>query len=122
MKATKTQKFMLFSLGAWFEEANERIKDKPLKVSISKALFIDLVQNAGIAEKQERALYKNLETLEKKKLVSYKHRELELTAKGNRLYQEIKKELSPYFNVRKKLTEKSPTSYTKKVQTVFSEF
>ena len=73
MKQSKVHSFILFSLGAWFEEANKHIEDKPLQVSISKKTFIELVMNAGIARKQERALYKNLETLEKKKLISYEN-------------------------------------------------
>ena len=119
MKYTKTQRFMLFSLGAWFEEANKRIKDKPLQVSISKTLFIELVLKSGIAKKQTRALYKNLEVLEKKKLISYENKGLKLTKRGEKLYTAIKNGINPYMNVLKKLREKSPTSYTRKVQTVF---
>ena len=119
MKWTKVQKFILYALGRWFEEANKRIKDKSLTVSISKSHFIDVVMNAGIAKKQQRALYKNLETLEKKRLVSYSNKELFLTKRGEHWYKEIKSEMEPYIHVVKKLQEKSPTSYTKKVQTVF---
>ncbi len=120
MKSTKTQRFMLYSLGKWFEEANRKIKAKNLKVSISKTLFIELVLNAGFAKKQKRALYKNLEVLEKKKLISYRNRELELTKKGDKLFKEIKEDIMPYINVYKKLEDKSPTSYTRKVQTIFT--
>ena len=119
MKRSKTHSFILFSLGAWFEEANKRIEDRPLEVSISKKTFIELVMNAGIAKKQERALYKNLEHLEKKKLVSYINTGLELTKKGQKRYDKIKSEMAPYINVLEKLVTKSPTSYTRKVQTVF---
>jgi len=119
MKTTRVQSFILFTLGKWFEEANKKIKDRPLQVSISKATFIGLVKTAEFAKKQERALYKNLEILEKKKLISYKNKELELTKKGEKLYEEISRNLEPYFNVFKKLKEKNPISYTKKVQTIF---
>ncbi len=119
MKSTKVQNFILFTLGKWFEEANKKIKDKPLQVSISKTIFIDLVKTAKFAKKQERALYKNLEILEKKKLISYKNKELELTKKGKILYEDIDKRLEPFFNVFKKLKETDPTSYTRKVQTIF---
>ena len=40
MKTTKVQEFILFALGKWFEEANKKITDKRLEVSISKKLFI----------------------------------------------------------------------------------
>ena len=121
MKTTKVQRFILFALGKWFEEANKKIKHKPLKVSISKRIFIDLVKTAKIAQKQERALYKNLEILEKKKLVEYKNKELDLTKRGKKLYEEINKGVLPYLNVFKKLKDKSPISYTKKVQTIFKK-
>ena len=110
---------MLYSLGKWFEEANKKIKNKNLQVSISKSLFIELALNAGFTKKQKRTLYKNLETLGKKKLISYKNKELELTKKGNKLFLEIKNDLKPYIQVYKKLKEKNPNSYTRKVQTVF---
>jgi hypothetical protein len=119
MKYTKTQRFILFSLGAWFEEANKKIGDKPLKVSISKKSFIELARNSGIAKKQERALYKNLEVLEKKKLLTYETKELKLIKKGETLYKKVREELDPFINLLYKLMTKSPTSYTKKVQTVF---
>lgn len=118
MKSTKTQNFILFSLGKWYEEANKKIKGKPLEVCISKKSFIELVTKASLAKKQERALYKNLETLEKKKFISYKNKELMLTKKGKKLYDKLNKEISPYLNLYDKLKSKSPTSYTKKVQTI----
>jgi len=119
MKTTRVQNFILFTLGRWFEEANKKIKNKSLTVSISKKLFIELVKVAQFAKKQERALYKNLEILEKKKLIEYKNKELELTKKGKELYEDISKRLKPFFNVFKKLKEKDPIGYTKKVQTIF---
>ncbi|MBD3163725.1 hypothetical protein GF323_00835 [Candidatus Woesearchaeota archaeon] len=119
MKSTRNQRFILYSLGKWFEEANNQIRNRPLKVSISKALFIELALKSGIAKKQKRALYKNLEVLEKKKLITYRYRELELTKKGEKLYKEIKRHMDPYILIYQKLKEKSPTSYTRKVQTVF---
>lgn len=119
MKTTRVQNFILFTLGKWFEEANKKIKHQPLKVSISKVSFIDLVKTANFAKKQERALYKNLEILEKKKLIEYQNKELELTKRGKILYDDINKRLSPFFNVFQKLKEKDPISYTKKLQTIF---
>lgn len=51
MKITKTEQFILYSLGKWFEEANRKIKSGNLKVSISKSLFIELVIKANFAKK-----------------------------------------------------------------------
>ncbi|MFH2028316.1 MAG: hypothetical protein ABIJ08_04220 [Nanoarchaeota archaeon] len=118
MKTTKVQNYILYALGKWFEEANKRIKDKPLAVSINKVTFINLVKNAKIAKKQERALYKNLEILEKKRLVNYMNKELELTQKGEKLFKNIEKEVLPYFNLITQLKEKDPIRFTRKLQTV----
>ncbi len=119
MKMTKVQKYILYALGKWFQEANKRIKDRPLVVSINKVSFIEIVKKAKIAKKQERALYKNLEILQKKKLVSYENKELKLTAKGERLFRKIESEVIPYFKLIKTLKEKDPIKYTRKLQTVF---
>jgi hypothetical protein len=119
MQVTKTQKYILYALGKWFEETNKKIKDQPLKVSISKSVFIDLVKKAKIADKQSRALYKNLETLEKSKLISYKNKELELTKKGDNIYKQIEKDIIPYIKLIKKINQKDTLKYTRKVQTVF---
>ncbi len=118
MKTTTTQEFMLYSLGKWLEEANKKIK-KPLKVSISKSLFIDAIKKSGIAKKQKRALYKNLEILEKKKLTVYKNKELKLSPKGKKLYNGIDKHIKPYITIHNQLKEKDPKKYTKRIQTVF---
>ena len=75
--------------------------------------------NAGIAKKQERAIYRNLEELEKKKSIAYVNKSLALTKKGEKLYAKIKEDMAPYINVLDKLVTESPTSYTRKVQTVF---
>tara|TARA_Y100000310_G_scaffold338217_1_gene427260 strand:- start:1185 stop:1547 length:363 start_codon:yes stop_codon:yes gene_type:complete len=119
MKTTKVQEYILFTLGKWVEEANKKIKQKNLAVSISKTTFISLVKKAEFAKKQARALYKNLELLEKKKLISYVHKELKLTTRGRKLYEEINKRLDPFFGVLEKLKSKNPIEYTKKLQTVF---
>ncbi len=118
MKPSKTQDFILFTLGKWYEEANKKIKGKPLEICISKKTFIELAMKSGVAKKQERALYKNLELLEKKKIIIYSNKELLLTPKGKRLYEKINKNLLPYLNLYEKLKSNSPTSYTKKVQTI----
>ncbi|MBU0615489.1 MAG: hypothetical protein KJ601_05320 [Nanoarchaeota archaeon] len=121
MKPTKVQKYILFTLGSWFEKANEKIKDKPLEVSISKKTFIGFAIKAGVAGKQERALYRNLELLEKSKLVSYSNSELKLTKKGEQLYTKICQELNPYLCVLSKLETENPIKYCKKVQTIFKD-
>jgi predicted transcriptional regulator len=119
-QATNVQKFILFTLGSWYLEANRRFLDRQIEIVISKATFIDLVLRANLAQKQARALYKNLEDLEKRKLVSYAHKSLALTVKGQRLFEKIYHELRPYVNVIHALKQKDPFSYARPVQTVLS--
>ena len=119
MALTKKQQFILYSLGRWYLEANKKLKEQPLEIAISKAVFIDLIKKAHITERDERTLYKHLETLEKKKIVSYKNKNLSLTARGRRLFEEINKELLPFTTVLEILKAKDPLSYSRKAQTIF---
>ena len=121
MLLTPTHKFILFTLGFWYNEANKKLKDKNLAVSISKALFIDIVKKSGIVEKQERALYKNLELLENIKLIKYENKGLILTKKGENIYSKVYEEMIPYRNIMWLVNEKDPLSYSKKIQTKFIE-
>ncbi len=120
MVLTRVQKFILYTLGIWYEEANKRLRDKPVEIAVSKGVFIDLVKKAKIVEKQERALYKNLEVLEAKRLISYTNKDLALTERGKKHFLQLSTELHPYLYVGRLLREKDPLSYSKKVQTVFS--
>ena len=69
MSLNKTQQRILYSLGQCYQKLNEPYQGKPLKVRISKIAFIELLKQADFVQKQERALYKNLELLEKKKFL-----------------------------------------------------
>lgn len=119
MLLTQTHKFILFALGFWYREANKKLEHKSLTVFISKALFIDIVKKSGIVEKQPRALYKNLELLEKNRLIKYDNKSLSLTKKGEIVFNKIYNEMKPYMNVIKLVTEKDPLSYSRKLQTRF---
>ena len=66
---------------------------------MTKSVFIRALMNAGIAGKTERALYQNLEFLEKKKLVSYDNKVLQLTDRGRKRFEKIVDEVSPYLAV-----------------------
>ena len=119
MKITNKQKFILYTLGKWYAEANKKLKGKPLHVMISKSVFIDVAKKAKMVKKKERALYKNLELLEKKKLISYTNKNLALTDKGKKLFVKLNEELNPYLKVTDTLKKKDPLSYSRKAQTVF---
>jgi hypothetical protein len=120
MVVGKKQIFILFTLGQYYVEANKRLKGMPLHVFISKKLFIDIVKKAHLAEKKERALYKNLEDLEKKKYVTYENHCLKLTAKGQRMFERVHKEYGPYLNLARVLDKTDIARYTK-AQTVFTQ-
>lgn len=120
MELTPAHKFILFTLGFWYREANKKLQSKNLYVSISKALFIDIIERAGIVDKQARALYKNLELLEKNKLISYDNKSLSLTEKGKKEFERIYSDFKPYMVVIKLVSEKDVLTYSKKLQTRFS--
>lgn len=119
MRLTKKLEFMLFSLGYFYEQANLRFKNKPLKIVISKRSFIDLIKRSEIVSKGERAIYRNLENLENKGYISYKNRVLRLTRKGKQKYINMKKIILPYLNLVNTLSGKDMLRYIKKSQTVF---
>jgi hypothetical protein len=118
MKVTRTQKWMIFALGSWFGEAQKKIHGSPLLVSVSKIAFIDFLLSTGLVTKHKRALYKNLEVLEKRKWIVYDNRELLLTHTGLRTFEKIYEELLPYLTVKDKLASQDVLKYTKKVQTI----
>ena len=100
MSLTKTQQRILYSLGQCYQKLNEPYQDKPLKVRISKIAFIELIKQADFMQKQERALYKNLELLEKKKLLEYIDKKIRLTQKGQRFFNKIEKEVRPWISIK----------------------
>ena len=120
IRTTSVQKFILFTLGSWYLEANRRFTNTPVEIVVSKAAFIGVVIRAHFAQKHARALYKNLEDLEKKKLISYHNKSLVLTKKGQRTFEAIYRELRPYVNVIYALKQKDPLSYARKMQTVLA--
>jgi hypothetical protein len=88
---------------------------------MSKAAFIELARAAGMVQKKERALYKNLEALEKQKLIMYENKNLALTPKGHRVYENVLGDLEPYLAVSQLLTSQDVLRYTKKVRAVLAK-
>ena len=111
---------MLFALGACYEECNKRLS-APLEVSVSKARFIELALRSGITGKRPRSLYKNLEALEKQKLIVYDSRNLQLTSKGKNLFAKVQKEVKPYIDVNSILASKDILKFAKKAQTILKQ-
>ncbi|MFH1317087.1 MAG: hypothetical protein ABII01_06210 [Candidatus Woesearchaeota archaeon] len=119
MKLTIKTKLILFALGAYYKIMNRRFKSKGLEVALSKSDFISLVKNAGIEKKQPRSIYKNLETLEKKRYITYDNKTLKFTPAGEKRFKSIEKELMPYFRIIDTIKMKNVTRFTKKPQTLF---
>lgn len=119
MQLTRVQEHILFTLGHWYAEARLKLPAE-LELSLSKKAFIESLLAASIAGKKERALYRNLEDLEQRKLLAYRNRALSLTPAGQRVYESISRKLAPFLGVVDALRQKDPLRYSKKIQTAFS--
>src|SRR3989338_2699113 len=93
---TRSQQLVLYSLGLCYQQLNKRFEDKPLEASVSKIAFIDMVLSSGLFAKKARALYKNLETLEKKKLIVYGHKHIHFTQRGYTAFGRLIREFEPF--------------------------
>jgi len=113
MRVSKPQAFVLFALGRCYEECERRFADKPLKINMTKKAFIQLARVAGMVKKGERAMYKNLENLEKKKLIEYKNRSLKLTLRGEKHFHDILNKIEPYLSVSLFLHSENVLKYIK---------
>jgi len=117
VKISKKHQFVLYALMEYLKKLNKRFKDQPLEASVSKIDFIRLLQNLRIVEKSQRGLYKNLEVLEKRKLIAYENRFLKLTQRGLKAVQQKETEINPYIRLLVDL-EKADIK-TSKAQTYF---
>ena len=95
MKITKSQKLILYALGHFYNQLNQPLA-KPLKLRTSKIAFITFLLHSSLVTKQERALYKNLEILEKKKLISYENKMIKLSSNGLDIYEKINSEIEQF--------------------------
>jgi len=118
MKISKKHKFVLYTLYQFLRQANKRLKDKPLEMSVSKIDFIKALKKTGIAEKGERALYRNLEVLEKKKLIKYENKFLMPTVKGLKMFLAMHKEIFPFLHAIE-IIKKEASTMSRRAQTYF---
>ena len=119
MGLTDKQKFILFVLGKLYDQANKNLEQKLLQISISKSAFIEIVRRSGLTEKGERALYRNLEDLEKSRYISYENKILKLSSKGGKEYIKISRAFTPYQNIIKVIESENLVRLTKKAKTTF---
>tara|TARA_Y100000310_G_C20487006_1_gene717357 strand:+ start:17 stop:370 length:354 start_codon:yes stop_codon:yes gene_type:complete len=99
MKLTKTHRLILYALGQFYQQLNQPLKEKPLQLRTSKIAFITFVLHSGIIFKQGRALYKNLEILEKKNLITYDKRMIQFTELGLKILEKIDQEIQQFVQI-----------------------
>jgi hypothetical protein len=107
---------LLFILCEFLKKADSRFSSAPLKISISKAEFIDEIREMGLVAKQERAIYRNLEELEKKRCIVYtKEKALRMGKKGLDQYHKMVADLEHLSAVRKTI-ESGNFKFKRKIQ------
>ena len=106
-KIAKAKLMMLYILGEYYRHINRRFNTPFLKVSLTKTEYISVVKNSGVVSKQDRAIYKNLEDLEKDRLLKYDHSMLKFTLKGKKEYEKLCKELDLYLKARERLEKRA---------------
>ena len=99
MKVTKTQRLILFALGQFYHQLNQPLIAKPIEVRTSKIAFITFLSHSSIVIKQQRALYKNLETLENKELISYGGSMITFTPIGLEILDKINREVEQFVKL-----------------------
>ncbi|MBU1622857.1 MAG: hypothetical protein KJ597_04760 [Nanoarchaeota archaeon] len=99
IKLSKPERLILYSLGEFYKQLNQPLKEKPLQLRTSKIAFITFVLHSEIITKQERALYKNIESLEKKKLITYDKRMIKFTEKGLKILARIEQEIEQFVKI-----------------------
>lgn len=115
MKHTKTQRLILFALGNFYVSLNQPLVEKPVQVCTSKIAFIEHLLKSNIVPQRERALYKNLETLENKRLILYENRMIVFTELGLKELKKISKEIQQFIDLEKYFQQEKPKG---KLQTV----
>lgn len=117
MPLTPPEKLILHSLGQFYISVNQPLIEKPVRVRTSKIAFIELMLKSEAISKQKRALYKNIESLEKKRLFKYENRMMAFTPKGLKELEKVQREIKPFTDIENYFQKgvKSP----RKLQTVF---
>lgn len=116
-KLSKEERYILYAMGKCYQSYNKFFTDKPLEVTISKFTFIDIMISSKSVNKKERAIYRNLESLEAKKLIRYDNKELSFTRKGLREFNKVDKNINNYIELINHIMDTKSISIHKKMQT-----
>ncbi len=100
MGLATTNRLILYALGEFYASINQPLTEKPVKLRISKVIFIHLLEESGLINKHQRTLYNNLETLEKKKLITYERKMIRLTKLGISELATIQHELEEFSKLK----------------------
>ncbi len=117
-KISPAQKLILYALGQFYNSLNQPLTEKPVRVRTSKIAFIELLLQSRLVSKQERAVYKNLEMLEKGKLIAYKSRMISFTEKGLKQFSRVQKQIKPFMEAERSFQDIKNMKSTRKLQTV----
>ena len=101
MNLTKTQRLMLYALGQFYVSLSQPLMEKNLRLRTSKITFIELLLSSNSITKQKRAVYRNLEALEKKKLIAYDNHMVRFTDKGLEEFKQVGAEIRQFLLLRK---------------------
>ncbi len=115
MPLSQPQRVILFSLGQFYQSLNQPLIQKPVKIQTSKITFIELLKQSNILTKQPRTIYKNLETLEAQKLITYDHHMIQFTPLG---INEFKKITLEFYQMQTLETFFQKTKSKRKLQTI----
>ncbi len=116
MAMTDKQKEMLFIVGQFLRETGRRFSKSMLKITVMKAEFIDAIRSLGIVGKQSRAIYRNLESLQKGKYIIYDENSLKISKKGLAEYEKMVKEID-HFQAIQGILRNKKISFKRKLQT-----
>ena len=115
MTLAKPQRLILFALGQFYASLNQPLVEKPVQMRTSKIAFIEHLLQSKIISQQERALYKNLETLEQKKLITYENKMIIFTEVGLKELEKINREIRQFFSLENYFKDAKPK---RRLQTV----
>ncbi|MFC1741373.1 hypothetical protein ACFL3V_02470 [Nanoarchaeota archaeon] len=110
------KKEMLFILGQFLKATDKKFGPRHLSVSVSKVEFIESIIKLDIVAKKDRAVYRNLEELQKSRMVIYDEKSLRISKKGFAEYDRILKEFGAFIHIMQKMDPKKIT-FKRKTQT-----